>query len=134
MCVSVYSVLDKEYMDTLSWISPVVEEHKSTLVAGIPQLNMCDVAVMVRFTQNHFFSFNIFSMFFCKYFAPVYQPCRNGVCFWPAACKAGQHCFPPSVVFITLSQFNPVYTLTFLYHFYSLYHHWASYKHHGHSY
>lgn len=64
MCVSVYSVLDKEYMDTLSWISPVVEEHKSTLVAGIPQLNMCDVAVMVRFTQNHFFSFNIFSMFF----------------------------------------------------------------------
>ncbi|CAF99713.1 unnamed protein product, partial [Tetraodon nigroviridis] len=40
------SVLDKEYMDALSWISPVVEEHKSTLVPGIPQLNMCDVAVM----------------------------------------------------------------------------------------
>uniref|UniRef100_H3CVK4 N-acetylgalactosamine-6-sulfatase n=1 Tax=Tetraodon nigroviridis TaxID=99883 RepID=H3CVK4_TETNG len=37
---------DKEYMDALSWISPVVEEHKSTLVPGIPQLNMCDVAVM----------------------------------------------------------------------------------------
>ncbi|XP_056881635.1 N-acetylgalactosamine-6-sulfatase isoform X1 [Takifugu flavidus] len=40
------SVLAKEYQDVLSWISPVVEKHRSTLVAGIPQLNMCDVAVM----------------------------------------------------------------------------------------
>lgn len=55
LCVSIHSVLDKEYMDALSWISPVVEKHTSTLVAGIPQLNMCDVAVMVRFTQNQFF-------------------------------------------------------------------------------
>lgn len=36
----------------LRWISPVVEQHKKTLVPGIPQLNMCDVAVMVRFTQH----------------------------------------------------------------------------------
>lgn len=32
----------------LSRISPVVAQHKKTLVPGIPQLNMCDVAVMVR--------------------------------------------------------------------------------------
>ncbi|XP_077482868.1 N-acetylgalactosamine-6-sulfatase isoform X2 [Stigmatopora argus] len=40
------SVLTKEYLDVLSRISAVVERHKKTLVAGIPQLNMCDLAVM----------------------------------------------------------------------------------------
>ncbi|XP_020508512.2 N-acetylgalactosamine-6-sulfatase [Labrus bergylta] len=40
------SVLSKEYQDELSRISPVVEQHKKTLVPGNPQLNMCDVAVM----------------------------------------------------------------------------------------
>uniref|UniRef100_A0A3Q2XF01 N-acetylgalactosamine-6-sulfatase n=1 Tax=Hippocampus comes TaxID=109280 RepID=A0A3Q2XF01_HIPCM len=40
------SVLTKEYQDVLSRISPIVDHHKKTLVAGIPQLNMCDVAVM----------------------------------------------------------------------------------------
>ncbi|XP_077419845.1 N-acetylgalactosamine-6-sulfatase isoform X2 [Vanacampus margaritifer] len=40
------SVLTEEYQDVLSRISPVVDHHKKTLVAGIPQLNMCDVAVM----------------------------------------------------------------------------------------
>lgn len=40
------SVLTKEYLDVLRWISPVVEQHKETLVPGVPQLNMCDVAVM----------------------------------------------------------------------------------------
>ncbi|XP_061526130.1 N-acetylgalactosamine-6-sulfatase isoform X4 [Phycodurus eques] len=40
------SVSTKEYQDVLSRISPAVEHHKKTLVAGIPQLNMCDVAVM----------------------------------------------------------------------------------------
>ena len=44
------SVLTKEYMEVLRRISPLVEQHKKTLVPGIPQLNMCDVAVMVRFT------------------------------------------------------------------------------------
>ncbi|XP_075877073.1 N-acetylgalactosamine-6-sulfatase isoform X2 [Nelusetta ayraudi] len=39
-------VLTKEYLDVLRWISPVVEQHKATLVTGVPQLNMCDVAVM----------------------------------------------------------------------------------------
>lgn len=32
----------------LRWISPVVAQHKGTLVPGVPQLNMCDAAVMVR--------------------------------------------------------------------------------------
>lgn len=49
--VCVCSVLSKEYHDVLSRISPVVEQHKKTLVPGAPQLNMCDVAVMVRFTH-----------------------------------------------------------------------------------
>uniref|UniRef100_A0A8C2YVZ4 N-acetylgalactosamine-6-sulfatase n=1 Tax=Cyclopterus lumpus TaxID=8103 RepID=A0A8C2YVZ4_CYCLU len=40
------SVLTKEYQDVLSRISPVVEQHKKTLVPGVPQLNMCDRAVM----------------------------------------------------------------------------------------
>ncbi|XP_039650166.1 N-acetylgalactosamine-6-sulfatase isoform X1 [Perca fluviatilis] len=39
-------VLTKEYQDVLSRISPVVEQHKKTLVPGVPQLNMCDLAVM----------------------------------------------------------------------------------------
>ncbi|XP_029904575.1 N-acetylgalactosamine-6-sulfatase isoform X1 [Myripristis murdjan] len=40
------SVLTREYQDVLSRISPVVEKHKQSLVPGIPQLNMCDLAVM----------------------------------------------------------------------------------------
>ncbi|XP_036951516.1 N-acetylgalactosamine-6-sulfatase [Acanthopagrus latus] len=40
------SVLSEEYQDALSRISPVVEQHKKTLMPGVPQLNMCDVAVM----------------------------------------------------------------------------------------
>ncbi|KAI9531842.1 hypothetical protein NQZ68_037808 [Dissostichus eleginoides] len=40
------SVSSHEYQKVLSRISPVVELHKSTLVPGVPQLNMCDVAVM----------------------------------------------------------------------------------------
>ncbi|KAJ7986060.1 hypothetical protein DPEC_G00346890 [Dallia pectoralis] len=40
------SVLAKEYQDALSGIKPVVEKHKSGLVPGVPQLNMCDLAVM----------------------------------------------------------------------------------------
>ncbi|CAN9507163.1 unnamed protein product [Ophioblennius macclurei] len=39
-------VLTKEYLDVLKSISPIVEHHKTTLVPGVPQLNMCDVAVM----------------------------------------------------------------------------------------
>ncbi|XP_062327094.1 N-acetylgalactosamine-6-sulfatase [Osmerus eperlanus] len=40
------SVVTKEYRDALSRISQVVELHKNTLVPGLPQLNMCDMAVM----------------------------------------------------------------------------------------
>ncbi|KAG7233055.1 hypothetical protein INR49_003120 [Caranx melampygus] len=39
-------VSTKEYQDVLSWITPVVEQHKKMLVPGVPQLNMCDMAVM----------------------------------------------------------------------------------------
>lgn len=52
MCVR--SVLTQEYEDVLSRISPVVEQHKKSLVPGVPQLNMCDVAVMVRFTYYEY--------------------------------------------------------------------------------
>lgn len=47
----VCSVLSKEYQDALSWISTVVQKHKESLVPGMPQLNMCDMAVMVSFTD-----------------------------------------------------------------------------------
>uniref|UniRef100_A0A3P9MC41 N-acetylgalactosamine-6-sulfatase n=1 Tax=Oryzias latipes TaxID=8090 RepID=A0A3P9MC41_ORYLA len=40
------SVLSKEYQDASNWISMVVQKHKETLVPGMPQLNMCDMAVM----------------------------------------------------------------------------------------
>uniref|UniRef100_A0A3Q3WXN0 N-acetylgalactosamine-6-sulfatase n=1 Tax=Mola mola TaxID=94237 RepID=A0A3Q3WXN0_MOLML len=40
------SVLAKEYLDVLSRISPIVEKHKATMVPGLPQLDMCDLAVM----------------------------------------------------------------------------------------
>uniref|UniRef100_A0A4W5RG41 Galactosamine (N-acetyl)-6-sulfatase n=1 Tax=Hucho hucho TaxID=62062 RepID=A0A4W5RG41_9TELE len=36
----------KEYQDVLSRITAVVEKHKKGLVPGVPQLNMCDMAVM----------------------------------------------------------------------------------------
>lgn len=42
------SVVTKEYQDALSRITAVVEKHKKGLVPGVPQLNMCDMAVMVR--------------------------------------------------------------------------------------
>uniref|UniRef100_A0A8C8M7Y4 Sulfatase N-terminal domain-containing protein n=1 Tax=Oncorhynchus tshawytscha TaxID=74940 RepID=A0A8C8M7Y4_ONCTS len=35
-----------EYQDALSRITAVVEKHKKGLVPGVPQLNMCDMAVM----------------------------------------------------------------------------------------
>ncbi|XP_074522304.1 N-acetylgalactosamine-6-sulfatase [Halichoeres trimaculatus] len=40
------SVSTKEYQEVLSRITPVVQQHRKTLVPGSPQLNMCDVAVM----------------------------------------------------------------------------------------
>lgn len=43
----VCSVLSKEYQDTLQRVSAVVQQHQKTLVPGVPQLNMCDLAVMV---------------------------------------------------------------------------------------
>ena len=38
---------DQEYKEVMSAIRKLVSEHKSSLVAGEPQLNMCDPAVMV---------------------------------------------------------------------------------------
>ncbi|XP_037552321.1 N-acetylgalactosamine-6-sulfatase [Nematolebias whitei] len=40
------NVLSKEYQDALQRISAVVQQHQKTLVPGMPQLNMCDLAVM----------------------------------------------------------------------------------------
>ncbi|KAJ8247325.1 hypothetical protein GJAV_G00245010 [Gymnothorax javanicus] len=40
------SVLSTEYQSVLRQISPIVEQHKRGLVPGVPQLNMCDLAVM----------------------------------------------------------------------------------------
>ncbi|KAK6480049.1 N-acetylgalactosamine-6-sulfatase, partial [Huso huso] len=42
------SVSSAEYQAVLKQISPVVEKHRKELVPGMPQLNMCDLAVMVR--------------------------------------------------------------------------------------
>lgn len=39
---------EQEYKDVMEVIRKVVSEHKSNLVPGVPQLNMCDNAVMVR--------------------------------------------------------------------------------------
>lgn len=46
--ICAYSVLSKEYQDVLQSVSAVVQQHQKTLVPGMPQLNMCDLAVMVR--------------------------------------------------------------------------------------
>lgn len=48
VCVFLCSVVTKEYQDALSRITAVVEKHKKGLVPGVAQLNMCDMAVMVR--------------------------------------------------------------------------------------
>ncbi|XP_007553968.1 N-acetylgalactosamine-6-sulfatase [Poecilia latipinna] len=40
------SVLSKEYEEVLRSVSAVVQQHQKTLVPGMPQLNMCDLAVM----------------------------------------------------------------------------------------
>uniref|UniRef100_A0A3B5L8K6 Galactosamine (N-acetyl)-6-sulfatase n=1 Tax=Xiphophorus couchianus TaxID=32473 RepID=A0A3B5L8K6_9TELE len=40
------SVLSKEYQEVLCSVSAVVRQHQKTLVPGMPQLNMCDLAVM----------------------------------------------------------------------------------------
>lgn len=39
---------EQEYKDVMEVIRKVVSEHKSNLAPGVPQLNMCDNAVMVR--------------------------------------------------------------------------------------
>ncbi|XP_055010252.1 N-acetylgalactosamine-6-sulfatase [Boleophthalmus pectinirostris] len=40
------SVLTKEYLDVMKTLTPVVQQHKKYLIPGVPQLNMCDLAVM----------------------------------------------------------------------------------------
>ncbi|XP_058848676.1 N-acetylgalactosamine-6-sulfatase [Acipenser ruthenus] len=41
------SVSSAEYQAVLKQISPAVEKHRKELVPGMPQLNMCDLAVML---------------------------------------------------------------------------------------
>ena len=36
-----------EYMSAMATIEPVVSDHKSKLMPGVPQLNKCDNAVQV---------------------------------------------------------------------------------------
>lgn len=71
MCVD--SVLAREYQEALSRISPVVEEHRTSLVASIPQLNMCDVAVMVRFIPVLYISYVCLLCSLQLFFAPVHR-------------------------------------------------------------
>ncbi|XP_023646533.2 N-acetylgalactosamine-6-sulfatase isoform X1 [Paramormyrops kingsleyae] len=40
------SVLSPEYQTALQQITPVLEQHQKHLLPGVPQLNMCDLAVM----------------------------------------------------------------------------------------
>ncbi|XP_007937357.1 N-acetylgalactosamine-6-sulfatase [Orycteropus afer afer] len=40
------SFTSAEYQDALQWIAPAVQKHRSTLVPGQPQLNVCNAAVM----------------------------------------------------------------------------------------
>uniref|UniRef100_A0A9J8AN37 N-acetylgalactosamine-6-sulfatase n=1 Tax=Cyprinus carpio carpio TaxID=630221 RepID=A0A9J8AN37_CYPCA len=40
------SVESKEYRDVLRRVTAVVEQHQKDLIPGMPQLNMCDLAVM----------------------------------------------------------------------------------------
>ena len=36
-----------EYKNAMDVISPIVDDHHKTMIAGDPQLNYCDKAVMV---------------------------------------------------------------------------------------
>lgn len=47
-CNLSFSVLSEEYRDVLRYVTAVVEQHQKDLIPGTPQLNMCDLAVMVR--------------------------------------------------------------------------------------
>ena len=53
--MSKYSTLNRssesEYKEVMEVIRKVVSEHKSNLVPGVPQLNMCDNAVMVSYSN-----------------------------------------------------------------------------------
>ncbi|KAK2914241.1 hypothetical protein Q8A67_002640 [Cirrhinus molitorella] len=40
------SVLSKEYRDVFRQVTEVVKQHQKDLIPGMPQLNMCDLAVM----------------------------------------------------------------------------------------
>lgn len=41
------SFASEEYQGVMERISAVVQQHKETMVPGVPQLNVCDKAVMV---------------------------------------------------------------------------------------
>ena len=42
---------EPEYKEAMEVIRKLVSEHKSNLVPGVPQLNMCDNAVMVSYSN-----------------------------------------------------------------------------------
>ena len=47
LCLLPYRNTTKEYKDAMAIIGPIVEKHRSTMVAGEPALNYCDPSVMV---------------------------------------------------------------------------------------
>lgn len=56
---------DPEYREVMPAIEKLVSEHKSTLIAGDPQLNICDQSVMVRklLKSNRIDNLNTFSLY-----------------------------------------------------------------------
>lgn len=109
MCPGICSVLTKEYQDVLRWISPVVEQHKKTLVPGVPQLNMCDVAVMVRFKFKISWSSKCFFNEVCIQGTKIVGPVRfHGRFDWTLAGRPHPEDFVP-VLLQQISAFAFVY-------------------------
>jgi alpha-galactosidase/6-phospho-beta-glucosidase family protein len=48
----IFSPQSAEYKEVMPWIQLKVNDHKTNLVPGEPQLNMCDRFVMVIFTAT----------------------------------------------------------------------------------
>ena len=44
---SVHRQNSAEYKNAMNVITPIVDDHHKTMIAGDPQLNYCDKAVMV---------------------------------------------------------------------------------------
>uniref|UniRef100_A0A3B4AKU0 Sulfatase N-terminal domain-containing protein n=1 Tax=Periophthalmus magnuspinnatus TaxID=409849 RepID=A0A3B4AKU0_9GOBI len=67
------SVLTKEYQDVLKTFTPIVQQHQKDLIPGVPQLNMCDRAVMNWAPEG------------CEKLGKCLKPPESSPwkCFWP---------------------------------------------------